>query len=516
LGIRRDLREIVRLDDADHPRKAEYILALMENTATPRNEFIRSGLYEGGRGDTSPGALADAIARLVFTIPHRVGVMTTNYDNVLERALRRRMPGHNVVPCGPHDTEDWWSNIGSKNVGVLHLHGYLPPGGEGGDDLLPVILSESQYLRDGPGVRAEIGVALKRTLVIFVGVSLTDPNFIGPLHDAKGFTEPLEVFAILVPDSPKPENEVATPGACGLAYCAAQAEYLYKEFGVNAVVLKSYGQVTQCVKELSAAAERTDYIDPANGLHYGDRFGRVMVALHRSVRASNGSLPPSNGDAILVSNALHDALCAPDGPRNYINLFRGRNANTFTDLEISDSYLGRETFGLFLWLRQKSRAGEEFAPYAVFWVGRSAYVVRSASTLYRRVIVERDSPALAARAVFYGKAIHDVVKEPRPSFETWRTYHAVPLDMSEHDFDGAKLPYTMCIGAAVLQSNYCRVSREVIEEEKKRGKDVVRTLQPSVLSLMSRPELQELDRRIAHAATKAILTLHETTSKQEA
>lgn len=147
-------------------------------------------------GQRSSGALGRAVAELIRSsdtpslqhhlaacIPFR-GVVTTNYDTLMEQATRAAdrgcdlLPYEAVLPRGPADSVDrrW----------VLKMHGCVTEP----DD---IVLTREHYAQYGNTKDALAGVlqnALLTKKVLFMGFSLTDPNFHRVLHSVKACKQP--------------------------------------------------------------------------------------------------------------------------------------------------------------------------------------------------------------------------------------------------------------------------------------------------------------------------------------
>ncbi|MGH9278273.1 MAG: SIR2 family protein [Acidimicrobiales bacterium] len=161
---------------------AEIITALVGPRAMPA--AIKRHLY----GDTDPaGLLPGPLARGIAAVQHEFGpgtrVATTNYDEVLEAALRERPTG-----------QRWWAHVRSSvepdvavsadTVTVTHLHGLL-----GRRDRGTIVLAEGDYQRmqlDRSWQEEWMVDALRTTTCLFVGASMTDANLIRYLYRARG------------------------------------------------------------------------------------------------------------------------------------------------------------------------------------------------------------------------------------------------------------------------------------------------------------------------------------------
>jgi len=133
----------------------------------------------GGPTAFEPGPIAHQVAYLRECYRERLTILTTNYDDLIERALlarswakkdiksyvRRRTPPENAVA-------------------VTHLHGYA---GRAADPK-QIVLTEEHYHRMQRGTswqEAYVTERLENSLCLFVGTSLTDPNLIRYLYGYK-------------------------------------------------------------------------------------------------------------------------------------------------------------------------------------------------------------------------------------------------------------------------------------------------------------------------------------------
>lgn len=143
---------------------------------------IRARLY--GHNDPAtlrPGPLARAVAGLQQDFGPVMRLGTTNYDDLLERALQERAPA-----------DRWWkgvrSSVGparahSDAVAVTHLHGLLGAVTRG-----KIVLSERDYQRmqlRRTWQETWATEALSDTTCLFVGASMTDANLIRYLYGAE-------------------------------------------------------------------------------------------------------------------------------------------------------------------------------------------------------------------------------------------------------------------------------------------------------------------------------------------
>lgn len=130
--------------------------------------LVRKALY-GGASNRQPSALMSVLADL--TADQRVmAVLTYNYDDLLERALRNRYV--QVVPIWEPSTMP-----ANGDVPIFYPHGYLK---EAGGPLVPIVLAEEDYhayATDGYGWRNLVQLRqFSTSSCLFIGCSLTDPQ----------------------------------------------------------------------------------------------------------------------------------------------------------------------------------------------------------------------------------------------------------------------------------------------------------------------------------------------------
>lgn len=135
-------------------------------------EHLREHLYANARrprGATSLTAVADLIAR--GTSARGVsGVITFNFDDLLEQELRRRRVPH-VPVIGPGRPR-------GDGLRIHHVHGFVPS--RGPLERRHVVFTESDYHRLTETVfhwsLSEVVERLRKNTLLFVGLSMSDPN----------------------------------------------------------------------------------------------------------------------------------------------------------------------------------------------------------------------------------------------------------------------------------------------------------------------------------------------------
>jgi hypothetical protein len=147
---------------------------------------LTRALYGSRPWEPRPGRTSLAIAYLKRVFEEDLEIATTNYDKLLEAALRReQVPGKVksfVTQRQP-----------SSGVVVRHLHGVLTPTERKGR----VVLSESDYhLMQTPSIWQEqyFRDRLTKSTCLFIGTSLSDPNLLRYLYRSPSRREHVAVF----------------------------------------------------------------------------------------------------------------------------------------------------------------------------------------------------------------------------------------------------------------------------------------------------------------------------------
>ncbi len=328
-------REAALNDGADLIRKAETVLQMiMAARASTPGDIIREALYMD-RGGTdipiTPGRLADAIARLYMMLKetHRsVGLVTTNFDTVLETAINGYGPPQETTVT-PHVLSDTLDDDGrdanwDTSSSVMHLHGLLAPGVKEAGKL---VLTERNFLEVGPVVQRFLLNRMRESVTIFIGVSLTDPNLVGPLwqlKDEKAEGPKTFVFSVCTPQNAAGKNGIDLDTA--EAYEIKKVDALATVLPVTPILLKSYGQQMQLVNELAyflqlAQNERDDaYMkdnDPTTSERYGHRLTRVLEKAYTNVSCLSSDDFPTGDSAKKLSDRLFAPLDKGGDLSNY-------------------------------------------------------------------------------------------------------------------------------------------------------------------------------------------------------
>jgi SIR2-like domain len=437
------LCQMIEADRSDAMRKAGIVLNLLaeRNPARERHEFVRDALYPRGLQPT-PGQLAFSIARLVKARDGNVQLLTTNYDNLLEQALKYYYDACLIESFSLDQVDAWnaWRSAGK--VGVLHLHGLLEQATRPKE---PIILTESQFLEHGPKVRQTISTALEDSNAIFVGLGMADPNLVVPLYKI-GTPPSAHRFVLVVPRQAPGSN-----GDSGESdrYAFISAGYLEAELGVRPIFLQSYSELNQTLSDLSLAIVEPDrYRDrPTDAsLVYSKRFTRTLERCYQKMGCGKSGQVPDREKARELNEKLYEAL--RDGPLRMLN-------------EVRRNYWGPhrngsdepERFALFLWLRTRRPIGGD-PPYSLNLVGTSAYVHREGWSMRRVEKIVENSTTAAVQAVFAGTP-NVVNMDPSGQEPNWRGIVAAPIILEgtcSASMIGGSAADILTIGAITLNS----------------------------------------------------------------
>jgi SIR2-like protein len=200
---------------------------------------LRDAVYARPSHTYVPGALAGQIAWLKERMGSRLTILTVNYDGLLEAALAQRaLQPVSYVRARPEP---------EGKAAVWHLHGRLirPASGKGWLSEGNLVLSEGSYVRSTGSTFPQELVAdrLKGSLCVFVGLSMTDPNFIRWLYKSAGEAGGPRFVMFVRQASPVADRRVRR-----LLEDSATARW--KRYNVTPVWANYYGEIAQIVHEI--------------------------------------------------------------------------------------------------------------------------------------------------------------------------------------------------------------------------------------------------------------------------
>lgn len=459
------------LDDDDLIRKAEYLLeALIAKRGNgTRAEVVRNALYRDYR-TTQPGQISYALARLIKDLAGRVVVLTTNFDNVIDASLLEMDSTFPVVAIPLDEYSRTKDLLEDGKVPVVHVHGRLGRLNTATDpDMGSLVLTESDFLRHGNDVRRVVVDRLKNSTTIFLGLSLTDPNMVGPLWDTRYDRQP--AFVLAVPPT--------TPGAKSIeesrSYGIVKNQYLSTELGLNPVFLKSYTQLSQLLFEFHISRQDVDsYLDDSTptSLAYGYRFERLLTSCYEV-------LGYTVREGVIGGNASQDRLTELSkvaDVKNAVARKSGANATTVAELlkqfkastkiknelarqrhEVGDIHSSEEAFAVLLWLRNFATDG--VTRYSIRVVASSEFPVGVDHVSgFNDIQIRPDSSHTASRALANGRGLFWNLPG-EATYGVWHGVLSVPVRLWEHFFEDVKVPTT--VGAAsLITTHYYRAPHE--------------------------------------------------------
>jgi hypothetical protein len=288
-----------------------------------QNEYgSRARLNEKLIEEFTKGAKATESHSLIARLPIDT-VWTTNYDTLLEEAYR----GENKRV----DVKTTQANVSQTHAGVdvtiFKMHGDVSQPHE-------AVLTKDDY--EMYGLKRELfTIRLKGDLVsrtfLFLGFSFTDPNIdyiLSRLKPLLGQSTPLHYCIIKRPDMP------ANPSA------KQKADYEYelrklalrigdlKRFGIQTVLIDSYGEITEILRELNrraffghifvsgSAAEGTDSFSFERLKVFAREVGREIIVRGYNLVSGYGA---GIGSEILIG-AIEGGQLSPSAMRERLIL----------------------------------------------------------------------------------------------------------------------------------------------------------------------------------------------------
>jgi hypothetical protein len=341
---------------------------------------LRAALY-GGRSPAEflPGALAGQIAWLKRKMGSRLRLVTANYDGLLEIALEEE--GLDPVAYVQNRKEP------SEKAAVWHLHGRLMKSSSG--EWMRVgrlVLTEGNYADSAHSRWPEDFVAdcLEKSLCLFVGLSMTDPNFIRWLY--RYSNSECQHLAVFVRQASVLANDAVRQGL------EKSAAARWERAGVRPIWTNYFGEVAQFVHELgsSTSAAGSD--------------GFLSRAETRLSVSRQNLMPSGSGEFVEAQKELSDWLLEQVG-----------GVRRIAD-ELGTSLAAEEDLGLGLWVADHAKGvAELWGTSEQIWLDRRAIEARPLHVGSRWVGV---------LAMIQGVAVE---QDPAVYTTRWRFIRGIPL-----------------------------------------------------------------------------------------
>ena len=361
--------------------------AVVEAMATePLERLIPDQLYgPDGPSKYVPGPIADQVAHLRACFGERLEILTTNYDDLIEEALiNSGVAPSSRVPSYIQYRRPARRAAGSS--GVVHLHGLA--GRRGGPR--KIVLTEEHYHRMQRGTCWQerlVTRCLERSLCLFVGTSLSDPNLIRYLYGHKR-SDPRGHAAIFVR-----QGELDAPAEVRAALERSATER-WARCGVEAIFVDHFADAAQLLYEIA----------------YRKRVG------------ADAYVPVGGRAADLIEQIERGLLLVDEGQQRFAqrqvelsDLLR-QLLNSILPLTYGRRLPRREKFGLALWLL--SRDGTQITGWA-----HSDRAHQDPATV-EPVRIDAASKWVAVRAVCQGVRVQSDVDNYS---SRWRFIRGLPL-----------------------------------------------------------------------------------------
>jgi hypothetical protein len=343
---------------------------------------LRDALYVRGPSAYVPGALAGQIAWLKERLGPRLAILTVNYDGLLEAAVAER----GLQPAS-------YVRARSEQAGkaaVWHLHGRLirSASGKSWQREGKLVLSEGSYVHSTTSTFPQEFVAhrLRGSLCVFVGLSMTDPNFIRWLYNS-GDEPGGPRFVIFV----RQASMVADQRVQEILEHSATARWA--RYNVTPVWANYYGEVAQLIHEIGLRS---------------DDGGATDFAVRARRRLANGAA------RLAPPNRAHFAEAQREGS----DWLRGRldNVRAICSAATPAVDLSSHHLGLAIWAIDHD-TGE-----IMNWVS-SDRAYQEPDAVVRNPLHDR-SRWVAAVAIANGVSVEE---DPMVYASRWRFVRAIPV-----------------------------------------------------------------------------------------
>lgn len=455
LAPTKEFEAMLLMDSADGPlRRADTALGMAQTaSAGTTEEIVRRELYATVEEPTVAGETARAVAGVRARSGARGRIITTNFDDVLEEALKAENNSWQVSSFAlgkrtkkktkKKNGERRWKDFkeSEDQCSVLHIHGMLP---RHQDAKKPLVLSERQFLKHGPRVRRLISEMLENGTVIFIGVSLQDPNLILPLWDSAHSATASNAYVLSVPVLSVQAREGGLTLEDARTYEREKAVLIHRSLGVKPILLKSYSQLHQALRELAMATHQggTRVADITGIDRYGARFDRILAYSHGAVQSRGAQAPELLRSNLRAGARLWKLLTDPDEE------IKRRHEKLISDIgsPLSPTEDREERFAIFVWLRSMSEG------YSLDLVASSVYQYLDDWARPTGVEIEPTSRYIAAESAFMGSSVSSNYPKTE-SVHQWRGMLAVPIRVGEKKLSGVE-EESVAIGVVTLNTSF--------------------------------------------------------------
>lgn len=422
---------ILEQDNIERRASMTFAMARIHDESERRSEHIRNALILRPHRP-EPGPLAQAIARLSYTMKTPTKLLTTNYDDLIERAIDRSIgrevstsysiQGRKAAGRARRERTfaDWESLSGVRLCrAVLHLHGKIPLSDSDDDPelpLTPIVLTETDYLSHGPRVVDAIVSALRGRVAIFFGMSMTDPNLLAALRKCKD--DGIEGERYLV-TAPVLRHAQFTPLQC--AQTAREvAVFLEQAYGLRPILVKTYAQVAQVAVECALAVDqRKRYLLTGDSsLRYGRRVVAAVEYAYDALGVPKSPTADPSEELRRASAVLSARLWDLDN-RNSLGSVLARLQAKYAGQVAAD-----ERMGVYIWLRNFADFKER--SYSLRLVLNSVYSHVQGWSEKSPQPIEAWSEYTAVKAMFHGR-LTTGTSVSDPASDIWRGTIAAPI-----------------------------------------------------------------------------------------
>lgn len=300
--VQRELLD--RMQNLDVLARAEMVQALFEDprTAGDGSDDLQSAILRHLYGPVDPdrlttGPLVREAARLQIQYGDNMELATTNYDLLLEKALKDELGRGHLSKVRSYRTA---TQCPKGSFPVRHLHGIASGPSKGG-----MVLTEGDFHRMQRGSSWQEKWMIERlssSTCVFVGTSMTDTNLLRYLHGARRSDgSHLRHYTFFTRPSPSKTGEVAPAQTAWEEFQSAR----WNRIGVQPLFPDNYADITQFLREIQRCRDA--------GSPYRGVPARLGHWLSRSadsgVRAADGRYAEVQAELAELLEFVRDLTC---------------------------------------------------------------------------------------------------------------------------------------------------------------------------------------------------------------